>query len=455
MSRPHNLARQAYLAVPSAVLFALLAGARGPADRVDSPQGEAPAGLLSPTLPDDLRFDETGAVDKDRPAFNNFSWRNFIALNWPARAGKRGEPDTGKNFGDRADQVVWGSWKSLGELYPTDHLPTEWESFDAAVAAHQFDKDGKPTLSRIDQLPDKGAGRKKILVQVTRLGKVNEGGFVASQQGPLIAQNRTYVRYEVRVNRVAYEFITGNKYYLRENLPSEKGLAPMAFPPGSVVVKAAWMELTAGDDRGRFYHLPADVAEWTKDGRATLRKAVVVGLVGLHIAHKTPTRPSWVWSTFEHVDNTEPGPGATRASFSRNDPTTPNDNGFDYQPAPVPPRTPLPANTKPVDVLRINRIHSATQRVNFRYHQLKGVRGTVWENYRLVATQWVAKPDRGVTDLDKLKPLPAKGVTNTTLETYSQQSSCVVCHVVGRTRDFQFVFFPSIRALAPPSGKGP
>src|SRR5205814_1467290 len=97
------------------------------------------------------------------------------------------------------------------------------------------------------------AGRRKILSQVARLGTVNEVGFTATPLGPLVAQNRTYVRYEVRLNRVAYEFMRTNKYYLRENLPSERGTDPLGFPSGSVVVKAAWMELTEKDARERFY----------------------------------------------------------------------------------------------------------------------------------------------------------------------------------------------------------
>ena len=28
-----------------------------------------------------------------------------------------------------------------------------------------------------------------------------------------------------------------------------------------------------------------------------------VGLVGMHVAHKTNTSTPWVWATFEHVDN--------------------------------------------------------------------------------------------------------------------------------------------------------
>jgi hypothetical protein len=452
MPTPHTRARLAYLAVALAASFALLAVTHSPADRADPRKDRTSTCLLSPELPEDLCFDETGQVDDDRPAFNNFSWRNFIALNWPAHPGKRGKPDTSRHFGDKADQVVWGTWKSTDELYTRDHPPTLWDSFDATIVAHQFDRDGKLIWSPLDELPNKDVGRRKVLIQLARLGKINEAGFVAHPQGPLIAQNGTYVRYEVRVNRTAYEFLRKNQYYLAENLPSTKGGPAQPFPCGSVIVKAAWMELKRGDARERFHHVRGDVVEWTKDGRARLR-SVVVGLVGLHIVHKTPSRPSWVWSTFEHVDNTEPGPSAARASFSRNDPTTPNDLGYDYQPEPISPRKPLPKFPRPVDVLRLTRIHSTTQTVNQRYHRLEGVRGTVWQNYRLVATQWVPTPDRGETAGSKVNPLPDGSVANTTLETYTQGSSCILCHAAGKAADFPFVFFPSLRALPSPPKK--
>src|SRR6202034_160551 len=45
---------------------------------------------------------------------------------------------------------------------------------------------------------------------------------------------------------------------------------------------------------------------------------LTVGLVGLHIVQKTKTRPQWIWSTFEQVDNVPPTPGATGA-FGFND----------------------------------------------------------------------------------------------------------------------------------------
>ena len=54
-----------------------------------------------------------------------------------------------------------------------------------------------------------------------------------------------------------------------------------------------------------------------------------MGLVGLHIVQKTPIRPQWVWSSFEHIDNV-PEPGTTPSigrRFSFNDPVPTADAG--------------------------------------------------------------------------------------------------------------------------------
>jgi hypothetical protein len=438
MPAPRTLAWLACLAVLAVLLLAAGLRLRPPGGR-DEP--------LSPTPPAEPDFAETGEVDKDRPLFNDFSWREFIALNWPAREGRRGEPDPDKKFGDRAGDVVWGSWKSLDELFPPDpevNRPTCWDSFDAVRAVPRLDKSGKLFPHRLDEVPFAGGGRRKILAPAHSLGSLNEPGFGGTPHGPLIAQNGTYVRYETRVNQTAYEFITRNQYYLREKLPrlAARKLVPVPFEQGSVLVRAAWMELPAEEGRERFYHVDAEVVEWGEDGRPRPRPAVV-GLVGLHVLRKTALRPSWIWSTFEHVDNTEPGPGAARASFSRDGPATRYPAGFDYQPDPVAEGKPLPAGRRPVEVQRLMDLRP-TGAVNARYRQREGVRGTVWENYRLVATQWVARPDSGDPDDGGLRRLPPPPVSNTTMETYLQDQSCLTCHAAAP--DFRHVFFPSFRA---------
>ena len=52
-----------------------------------------------------------------------------------------------------------------------------------------------------------------------------------------------------------------------------------------------------------------------------------VALVGLHFVHKTKSRPQWIWTTFEHIDNVpdpdqDPTPGKTY-TFNNGDPSVP------------------------------------------------------------------------------------------------------------------------------------
>jgi hypothetical protein len=380
----------------------------------------------------------------DRPWFDDFSWQEFIALNWPATGDVRGAADPTRPFGAAANYVVWGTRKSLDELFPPPPAePTPWESYDAALSALG---------------PERGvvkdAGKRRLLSQALRLAAVTQASFGAARLPPLVAQNGTYVRYEVRVNQVAYEYIRTNRYFLGDAIAADRakqGGGRLEFPPGSIVVKAAWMELTAADSRGRFYYAPAEIPDPVVGSPLRLRPATV-GLVGLHIAQKTRRHPSWVWSSFEHVDNTEPGPGAARASFSKNDPDLPHtDHNVDRRP-PVPcdaaalPPMPQP----PVDVERLNPVPPATNNMNLRYHRSPAVRGTVWQNYRLVATQWVVSQDGSPDTGDPAHlgtVLPPGGIANTTIETYSQGSSCLRCHTT--TTDFRFIFFPTIRAVPP------
>jgi len=63
-----------------------------------------------------------------------------------------------------------------------------------------------------------------------------------------------------------------------------------------------------GDDPARYLSMPAVVATAVNDQQVD--KNVRVGLVGMHIAHKSKSSPQWIWSTFEQVDNLDVDPVA-------------------------------------------------------------------------------------------------------------------------------------------------
>ena len=279
-----------------------------------------------------------------------------------------------------------------------------------------------------------------------------------------MAQNYTYVRYQVRVNEPEFNSIVGNKWYLEQNLPNSANTA-VPFNIGSTAVKAAWRILTEIDapNRSRYYVVSNAQIFDLVSGKCTKQD---VALVGFHIATKTRERPQWIWSTFEHVDNvpgktTEPKPPPT-IPFSFNNGNGPPTLDPQIAPPPISSKN-LEANPSPMQVVRVRPILEDTMEVNRAYWKLSEIKDTVWQNYMLVMTQWPrnVSPEGPTNDGD---PFPATGdyayapaTSNTTMETYFQDMSCMDCHVISNAHGRDFVMFvttdayrPSVRAPGDP-----
>jgi hypothetical protein len=102
----------------------------------------------------------------------------------------------------------------------------------------------------------------------------------------------------------------------------------------------------------------------------------------------------------------------------------------------------------PMQVVRRHPIHASTMALNRAYWALPGIKGTVWEHYMLVASQWPTIPEPTGPQNDggyfPGQPLaadaprenyqsadaPKENLVNTTIETYFQDapSSCMACH---------------------------
>jgi hypothetical protein len=70
---------------------------------------------------------------------------------------------------------------------------------------------------------------------------------------------------------------------------------------GSMELKAAWMEVT--DPQNTKWDRCKLTSAIVPDPSTQKCRTATVALVGLHITHKTSSEPTWVWATFEHVDN--------------------------------------------------------------------------------------------------------------------------------------------------------
>ena len=403
-----------------------------------------------------------------RPNFDYFSWQSFIALNWPAASGARGMPNQPGNpevFLKAAPgtPVVWGTYKDSFELFgQKDQRPTPWDSPDIPV----------------NPCPGAPAGL-KTLVFLTK----GDTPLMQTSQAfsfPLIDQRNNYVYYDLRYDQAQYNFIRGQDndptswLYLLKNLaPKEnvpKGLQmPMSTTTnntlGSIMVKAAWRIKTDKDDASRYYTVAAQIY----NPQTQTCTPTTVLLVGLHIAHKVDPFTEWVWSTFEQVDNVPPDAGVTQPpppngySFNNGTSTPATPNGYDYKP-PLLPSSPAgsqPTATPPVpvQVTRVNPIPdtptgASTRDFNAYYQQL--LKGTVWQYYQLVVTQWPFQPgldsfvlmqNGGVYPRDAGAAFPVNGAVNTTMETYFQTqndaagaggNSCMSCHYRAGQSDFSW-----------------
>jgi len=79
-----------------------------------------------------------------------------------------------------------------------------------------------------------------------------------------------------------------------------------------------------------------------QDPNTGLCSQMLVGLVGIHIVQKTPTRPQWIWSSFEQVDNVPPALSGGPGPYAFNDGTStaqPKKNPNQLLPGQTPPVT--------------------------------------------------------------------------------------------------------------------
>ena len=404
---------------------------------------EGDTSILCSYLPRDVDFEsETGYSGFDsfcqRP-FDWFSWQTFVALNWPADS--EGNPLPG-NIGSAPDAPrVWDAYFNLDEVFNPGYTKSgELRTFTSITKAVHF-------KGMIDDIE-------------------------AATPYPVIDRNLNFALFEVRVNDVEKNYIQGNdlttycgqkKFEGRINFP--EGFYPDSI--GAIEIKAGWRVLLPGVDDFSRYHVQKAIVEVPASGVVGGKKildTVQVGLVALHIFRQVKTEPNGgVWTSFEQVDDAPTCPAgkcpqdipAGKYSFHNADfPTdtmlnVPPDQGEDpsylWSQAkdknnPQYARRYATYGKYGTQVGRIHPVESSTQTINKMWQQK--LKGTVWENYKLIASQWFDEERSG-------HPQPVVGIpkyaANTIAETYFQpKGSCMTCHGFAETStkewaDYSFV----------------
>jgi len=396
-----------------------------------------PIPTLSPQLPADVCIpgDFTGiALDY----FDDFSWRAFVALTWPAAPGRRGVPATTKSITATGPRV-FETYKSTWEIFHGDGSapPRAFDAYDTAASnpCAVPSKFGDITIGSASGIDDIGQAGIGVL------------------DPPVVAQNGRYIRTLMLFNQIEFDHIVRHRYFLRSELPDVPSPRPdtpvIDFPTGSIALKAAWIDVSGLPPAlaKRFYTRTATVKRATGGGCSK----ITIGLIGLHIAHKTPSRPQWIWSSFEQKDMVPPRWVDNPDAFVLHDGTT----------APMPANNPLslvPLLPEPVTPFNVVRdpgapILTSTELTNYAYQRL--LAGTPFQYYRLVVTQWPrlegkqTNPIPASVDGSIGNTFPGLGAfsafANVTMETFDQtgvQLGCMSCHNRSRmTTDFMWSVF--------------
>ncbi|MEJ0037749.1 MAG: hypothetical protein WDO68_17025 [Gammaproteobacteria bacterium] len=395
---------------------------------------------ISAALPRDVCI-PPGASGIPFAFFDDFSWRSFVALIWPALPDERGAPDLSASVGAADRSVVFDTYKADWELFqPNGGAPAAWLQRGPANPCPNVASLGAHDL---------------VLASFTKFENVGQADF-GTLVGPLVAQNGTYAVYLAGFNKVEFDQIVERRWFLRSNLQSVN-FTPDASGNNPIDVKSSWVLIRNNKpDKSRFYTRRA----WVYDLQTNLCSEQTVALVGLHIVTKTASRPQWIWSTFEHVDNV-PEDGAS-APFTFNDGSgtaMTDDNTVSFPP----PATPPP----PFNVTRLQRIATSTAATNAKYQAALATRGSgVWRFYRLVMTQWPNPGDAPANPGTPAFTFPGNGATtpfaNVTMETFQQRSirkGCMACHnIVGPANagsNTDFLWALQMNAFPPNPGTSP
>lgn len=349
--------------------------------------------------------------------FADYSWRLFVALNWPAETGSRGTPDCDAAFGQRP--TVWETYKTTEQTFLTGAKdPGPWDAGEM----------GQPTLfyrSKVPQgLPVENSIRQAV------------GGWLIDQGG-----HPTY--YQIGLDEESYDYIRQNQYYDKSVVSQA---ASIDFPDGSAEIKAAWKILASGDSADDYLHRKAELMIFDDQGNPTGQtKVAKVGLVGFHAIYKAKGFPQWIWTTFEHRRNAPTDGPSTEGQRTSETWTyfdadctgefcTPNVSPLDVgQPF-----------GSPNQLTRITPLEDAVNSTNAIWTAKPEIASTAFANYELISPQWPTAPnDPGQP---QGSPTPST-VANITLESYIQPtSSCMDCHSTARVpgnavkSNYSFVF---------------
>jgi hypothetical protein len=258
----------------------------------------------NPQLPADLA---SGLSHTD---YATFAWRSFIALNNAANTplpANRGVGNPGSSFADSGKAssplassipLLWQTFAHRTELFPGDKKqqnpvggPTRPFASDPQYSYIEF-PNGAPLASGASY------AHYNNLDEATQIGQNAIFFPVNPPQAAMTGTDYTpskdsQILFEAKANPVVYEYAKSLGSY-----PDH-----IVLPDGAVEVKAAWRKLADIPEMQRKRYHTATVVTYQGSDDAPVAYNEDYALVALHIIHKTPNYPTFIFATFEHQDS--------------------------------------------------------------------------------------------------------------------------------------------------------
>lgn len=301
-------------------------------------------GCIATAFGECVRFDGTLRISSNFPCDTvvaapnsslygaaKFAWQEFFALNWPADVGsgetfRRERPSSTLSFGDPTydGPLVWHTFRGKVEIYPGMGSPPGYQ--DSSKNDYGYDSPPQYVYGMGDIPPgSKAATDSTPWVNLDENSQIGLNQIFAGNASSLTDAPKNQILFMAKANREEYAYIASQKWWNHDKVPFKatatfiqnnhrdpkpypdpEAITHVSFPNNSVEIKAAWRKLSPNDKNPSHYY-QTTVRYYTLSGSGKTKTIRYhdekLALVGLHIIHKTPTAPYFIYATFEQADN--------------------------------------------------------------------------------------------------------------------------------------------------------